>query len=193
MRVSLKVLPAFAPQSPKKLHSNINNPMDQSPAEHFRDLLKSYDTAVLITHGQQTHFNSRPMVIAKVEENCDLWFITSRDSGKVDEIELDPRAHVICQNGRSSCATVSGSASIVRDRIMINQLWRPAYRVWFPQGLDDPHIVLIQVCGAVGEFWDNTGCKGITYMYRALKAVVTGTVPEVTEGEQHGRVDLAHQ
>jgi general stress protein 26 len=167
--------------------------MEKTQTKHFRNLLRTFDTAVLITHGQQTHFSSRPMVIALVEDNCDLWFITNEDSAKVHEIEADTRCHVVCQNGRSSCATVSGHACIVRDRVTINELWKPGYRIWYPQGLNDPSIVLIQVTGEHGEYWDNTGAKGITYMYRAIRAVVTGTTPEVTEGEQHGHVDLVHR
>src|SRR5882672_8239267 len=106
--------------------------MEKNETMHFRNLLKTFDSAVLITHGQRTHFSSRPMVIARVEDNCDLWFITNQDSAKVHEIEADTRSHAVCQNGRSSCVTVSGHACIVRDRATIDELWRPAYRVWFP-------------------------------------------------------------
>ncbi len=170
--------------------------MERTETEHFHDLLKAFDTAVLVTHdqtSQSTHFRSRPMAIARVEENCDLWFITNVDSAKVHEIEADTRAHVICQNGRSSCVTVSGRARIVEDRGMVGDLWRPAYRVWFPQGMNDPRLVLIKLEGERGEYWDNTGANGITYMYQAIKAVVTGTTPEVAEGEQHGVINLQHR
>jgi hypothetical protein len=46
------------------------------------------------------------------------------------------------------------------------------------------------VAGEEGEYWDNTGVKRFTYLYRALKAVATGTTPEITEGRQHGHVHL---
>ena len=165
--------------------------MKRTQPEKFYGLLKNYDTAVLITHGQETHFRARPMVIARVEDNCDLWFITSEDSAKVHEIEVDTRVHVVCQKGRTSCVSISGHASLVRDRAKTQELWKSAFQVWFPQGADDPNIVLIHVAGEHGEYWDNTGVNRLTYAYRAIKAVATGTVPEITEGEQHGRVNLA--
>jgi general stress protein 26 len=165
--------------------------MEKTQSEHFRNLLEEFDTAVLITHGQRTHFHSRPMAIAHVEENCDLWFITSENAAKVHEIEADARAHVVCQNGRFNCVTVSGHASIVRDRARIDELWKPAYRVWFPEGVSDPSIVLIHLAGEHGEYWDNTGTEGIAYVYRAIKAAVTGTTPRIAEGEQHGHVSFA--
>ena len=163
--------------------------MEKSLTERFHTLLRDFDTAVLVTHGQHTHLRSRPMVLARVEENCDLWFVTSAESAKVHEIEVDTRVLAVCQNGRSSCLSISGHAFLVRDRAKTRELWKPAHRVWFPKGVDDPNIVLIQVIGEQGEYWDNTGIKGITYVYQAIKAVVTGTTPNVSDA-QHGVVHL---
>ena len=156
----------------------------------FRKLLAEFETAVLITHGGEDAFRARPMAIARVDENCDLWFITGRDSAKAHEIELDTWVQVICQKGWSSCVCISGYASLDSDRAKIEELWNPALKVWFPQGVDDPEIVLIRVVGELGEYWDNTGMNRITYAYRAIKALMTGTALEVKEGDQHGRMRL---
>ena len=166
--------------------------MKQTQTDKFHELLKEFETAVLITHGRETHFHARPMAIAQVEDNCDLWFITREESAKVHEIESDTRVQVVCQAGRSSCISIAGRASLSRDRAKIRELWRPALRVWFPHGVDDPDIVLIHVAGEHGEYWDNTGVNRLTYAYQAVKAVATGTVAEVKEGQQHGHVNLAH-
>jgi hypothetical protein len=52
--------------------------------------------------------------------------------------------------------------------------------------------VSIHVAGDHGEYWDNTGINRITYAYQAIKALATGTTPEIKEGKQHGHVDLEH-
>jgi general stress protein 26 len=127
---------------------------------------------------------------SRVEENCDLWFVTPEDSTKVHEIEKDTRAHVVCQKGWTSCVSISGRASLSRDRAQIRRLWKEAYQVWFPDGEEDPNIVLIQFRGEQGEYWHNTGTNRFTYTYRALKALATGTKPEIIEGEQHGQAAL---
>jgi general stress protein 26 len=44
----------------------------------IRELLKSFDTAMLITRGEESPFHARPTAIAKVEEDCDVWFFTAR-------------------------------------------------------------------------------------------------------------------
>jgi len=130
------------------------------------------------------------MAIAQTDDNCDVWFIARDDSMKVHEIERDTRAQVVCQKGWSSCISIAGHASLSRDRAEIRNLWKTSYQVWFPGGVDDPNIVLIHFAGEQGEYWDNTGTNRLTYTYRALKALATGTTPKVTEGEQHGRVPL---
>jgi general stress protein 26 len=162
---------------------------------NFREMLEDYSVAVLVTHGQGSSapFRSRPMAIAQVDENCDLWFITSEESAKVHEIEADTRVHVICQDGHSNCLTISGRASLSHDRLRIQKLWKPTFKPWFPQGENDPNIVLIHVLGEHGEFWDSQGLNGIKYAFQAVKAAITGTTPKVEEGEQHGEVDLRHQ
>jgi general stress protein 26 len=164
--------------------------MKPNPAEKFHDFVQHFDMAVLITHGAETHFHARPMAIAQVDENCDLWFISADESAKVHEIEMDTRVQVIGLKG-NSCLSLAGRATLVRDRFKIRELWRPSFRVWFPQGMEDPNIVLIHVRGEQAEYWDNTGAKGLTYIYRAIKAVVTGTKPEIKEGEQHGQLRLS--
>ena len=165
--------------------------MKQTETEKFHKLLNDFSTAVLITHEQEYDFRARPMMIAGVEENCDLWFITNAESAKVHEIEADTRVQVICQNGPTNCVSIAGRASLSRDRAKIREVWKTSYRVWFPLGPDDPSIVLIRVAGEHGEYWDNTGVNRLVYVYQAIKAVATGTTPKVKEGEQHGHVDLA--
>jgi len=164
--------------------------MKRTETEKFRKLLDDFSTAVLITYEQESHFRARPMVIAGVEENCDLWFITNADSAKVHEIEADTRVHVICQNGPTNCISIGGRASLSRNRAKIRELWKAPYRVWFPLGPDDPSIVLIRVTGEHGEYWDNTGVNRLVYVYQAIKAVATRTTPKLKEGEQHGHVEL---
>ena len=156
--------------------------------ERFRDLLSGFSTAVLITHDGGKTLRARPMAIAGVDGHCDLWFLTSRDSAKAHEIQKDTHVQVVCQNGWSSCACISGRASLDQDRDKIRTLWNASFQVWFPKGLDDPDIVLIRVSVEQGEYWDNNGINRFTYAYLAFKAIVTGTAPEVKEGVQHGRV-----
>lgn len=159
--------------------------MGESKKEHLKDLLESFDTAMLITHhGDLEH--ARPMAIAGVDDANTLWFVTSQDAPKTDEIRSDSRASVTLQSNTRYVA-LSGRASLVDDRQKIHELWKPTWKTWFPNGKDDPKLVLIRVTVTDAEFWDNAGTKGIRYVFEAAKALVTGDQPAPVSG-QHGRV-----
>jgi general stress protein 26 len=50
--------------------------------------------------------------------------------------------------------SVSGRASLVRDREKIEELWNPDCEAWFPQGIDDPQLALLRVDATKAEYWD---------------------------------------
>lgn len=163
--------------------------MPSPTAKDFHALLATFETAMLLTGVGGEHAHARPMAIVHVEENCDLWFITSATSAKVREVMNDAEVKVICQNGWKSSLAISGRASLVHDKAKINELWKKSYRVWFPDGPDDPKIVLIRVAGTRGEYWDSSGVNALVYAYEAIKALATGSTP-ADKPELHGKVRL---
>ena len=159
--------------------------------EKVRDLLKSFSTAMLITHDSGGTLHARPMAVADITESCDLWFITNDQSDKVYEIGRDTRAHVVCQRDHSVYLSVAGTASLVRDLSRIEEVWKEPFRVWFPEGTADPHLILIHITPDRAEYWDNQGLNQVSYLWEAAIAYVTSETPRVVEGEKHGIVNLA--
>jgi general stress protein 26 len=130
------------------------------------------------------------MAIARVEPSCDLWFFTGRDTAKVHEIESNQQVLIVCQKDHTRYIALNGRASLVSDRARFQELWKETYRTWFPQGMEDPDLLLIQVRADEAEYWDNQALKAVRYAFEAAKAYATGSRPEAQEGEQHGRVTL---
>ncbi len=159
--------------------------MAETKEKQLKELLESFDTAMLITrHDDRDH--ARPMTVAGVDGASTIWFATSRDTPKSEEIRRDAHAAATFQSKRRYVA-VCGVAELVDDREKIHELWKPSWRVWFPKGKDDPSIVLIRLTVTDAEFWDNTGTKGIRWVFEAVKALFDRRKPVFTE-EQHGRV-----
>jgi len=156
----------------------------------FHDLLTRFDTGMLITHSGSNRLHARPMAVAQVEENCDLWFITGVDSPKSAEIRSNEEVLVTFQNKRDEFVTITGRADLVRDPQKVAELWREPFKVWFPEGVNDPNIVLINVSGQEAEYWDNSGANKVSYMLESLRAYFTGTRPNVKEGSQHGKFNI---
>ncbi len=153
--------------------------------KHLAELLESFDTAMLLTRiGDQNH--ARPMAIAEIEGASTMWFVTSNDSPKAQEVRTDSRVSVTLQSAQKFVA-LSGTSALVHDRARIDALWKDTWKVWFPEGKDDPTITLIKVNVQDAEFWDNAGVKGIQYAFEAVKAVIKGETPEPVAGV-HDRV-----
>lgn len=159
--------------------------MAENTKKHLQELLETFDTAMFITHhGDGQH--ARPMAVAGVEGVNTLWFVTSLDAPKSDEIRRDARVSITFQSERRFVA-LSGQAELVGDRTKIHELWKPAWKVWFPLGKDDPSLSLIRVTVTDAEFWDNAGARGLRYVFEAAKALIAKEKPATAEG-QHGRV-----
>jgi general stress protein 26 len=140
---------------------------------------------MLITHhGEGEH--ARPMAVAGVEGVNTLWFVTSLNAPKSEEIRRDARVSATFQSDKRYVA-LSGQAELITDRAKIHQLWKPAWKVWFPEGKDDPSLALIRVTVNDAEFWDDAGTKGLRYVFEAAKALLSKERPGHVEG-LHGRV-----
>jgi general stress protein 26 len=162
--------------------------MSERKREHLKELLESFDTAMLLTrHGDKDH--ARPMSIAALEGPNTIWFVTSVATPKTDEIRQDARVSVTLQSSRRYVA-LSGRADIIDDRAKLDQLWKPGWKVWFPDGKGDPTIRLIRVTVHDAEFWDGAGTKGMRYVFEAARALFRHTTPNVAD-VLHGRVETS--
>jgi len=151
-----------------------------------KELMQSFTTAMLVTHSRDG-LQGRPMQIATVDNSC-VSFFTAFESSKVNEILADPTVLVTMQKDSSLSLSVSGTALISRERSRMAAKWSDRYKVWFPQGLNDPQLTLIDVFPSRIEYWDASGSNKVKYLIEAVKAYVTGEQPVIVEGEQHGVV-----
>jgi general stress protein 26 len=161
---------------------------DTGERQHLINLIQQFDTAMLVTHNEG-RLHARPMAVAQFDaDEAVLWFVTSEDSSKTDEMADAPNVAIILQSSMAEVAA-SGTATVVHDRERIAALWTEAWRVWFPEGPYAKDIVLVKVELEDSEYWDHRGAKGLRYLFRAAKAYVAGEEPEIAEPEQHGVVD----
>jgi general stress protein 26 len=147
------------------------------------ELLSHFETAMLVTRaGEQ--MRARPLSIAESGEDGAVYFSTAIDSPKVAELEADPHVNVVMQDGRRF-VSLSGTARVVRDRALIERLWKPSWKVWFPKGKDDPSLCLLRVDPTEAGYWDMSGSRGVRYVFEMAKAYVTGSRPPSDNDERH--------
>jgi len=52
----------------------------------FVEVLRRFDTAMLVTYAKDGGLRSRPMALAEIEDDGTTWFVTGADTAKTDEI-----------------------------------------------------------------------------------------------------------
>jgi general stress protein 26 len=156
--------------------------------QHLYDLIKDFKTAMLVTRERDGGLHARPMAVAEMKPDADAYFSTSIESPKIAEIEADPRV-LITFLGRSEFASIVGTATVVRDRALIDRLWAEDWRLWFPEGKDDPTLCLLKVSAKRAEYWDTSGAEGVRFLFEGLKALIQGRQPR-KDAAQNAKVAL---
>lgn len=153
------------------------------------DGLKKFDNVMVTTRAENGTMHCRPMAVAEVDERGVVWFVTSKDSAKTHEASEDSRAGVTGQ-ASGIYVSLSGRLDVVNDPDRVRSLWKEAWKVWFPEGKDDPSICLMRLTTEIGEYWDNRGANGVRYLFEAAKALLDGRPASPNDPKQHAKVAL---
>lgn len=151
-------------------------------------LIRRIDVAMMTTACDDGSLRARPMMTQKKEfDGGTLWFFTDVDSAKVHEIEREKHVNLTYADPADNVyVSVSGRASLVRSPKKEKELWRPAYRAWFPQGLNDPKLALLRVDVDRAEYWDSPSST-MVQLAGLVKTTMTGRRPK---GGEHKKVKV---
>lgn len=159
----------------------------QNDLKKFKDLVNEIKVATLITHSQDDGLKGRPMSTADIDEWGNLWFFTNEFSEKVAEIVKENEVILSYASGSdNSYVIIKGTSEIVNDNTKMQALWNPILKVWFPEGLSDPAIMLLKIKPDEIEFWDGSSNKAIV-AFKMLKAFLSGK--EYNDGE-HKKISV---
>lgn len=152
------------------------------------ELMKEVSTCMLLTNERfNDNLSGRPMGIAKVEADGTMWFFAKLMSQKVEELEhSDKVSLVVINENKNIYLMIHGKGNISYDKLKMKELWNPLMKTWFPEGLEDPDMVLIKVTPTEALYWESSSSKMVV-LFNMVKAIVTGK--EYDEGEQ-GKIKL---
>jgi general stress protein 26 len=153
----------------------------------LKDKIKDIKLAMLTTVEPDGELHTRPMATHEMEDDGTLWFFTYNNSAKAKEIQHDRQISLSYTDTSSEtyvCAT--GTAAISQDIDKMEELWNPALKAWFPEGLDEPHIALLKVKLHRAEYWDEPGGKLVS-LFRMAKAIAKG---EKHDAHYHEKLKL---
>lgn len=141
------------------------------------DALRDIKFTMFTTIGEDGNLFSRPMATLKIDvKNFDgkIWFFTDINSPKVFNIANDQHVNLAYASpDDQKYISVCGTAKLVTDKVKMKELWTPAMKAWFPEGIDDPNISLICVDVDSAELWNSPSSK-VVQLVGMAKAMATG-------------------
>ncbi|HLT09037.1 MAG TPA: pyridoxamine 5'-phosphate oxidase family protein [Cyclobacteriaceae bacterium] len=152
-----------------------------------KDLAKEIKICMFCTDLGEQPFATRPMAVREVDDQGNLWFISSADSQKNLEIKQDEDVQLIFAKPSSSqFLSLFGKAAIYRDREKIEGLWTPIANAWFEEGKNDTNITVLKVSPIEAYYWDTPNGKMVTLL-KIAAAALTGK--RMDTGEQ-GEIEI---
>jgi len=126
---------------------------------------------------------ARPMSVQDVDDAGNLWFLSSSDSHKNEDILQDPTVQLFFQgSAHSGFLVLNGTATLSRDRAKIEQLWEPIIKTWFTEGIDDPRITVIKVTPIDGHYWDTKHGAFVAGVKMMIGAATGTTLDDSVQG-----------
>lgn len=150
-----------------------------------KELVEDIDFTMLTTHDDD-NLVSRPMSTREMDEAGDIWFFTSDETKKVDELAEDRHVGLSYLDSKGMrFVSIAGVAQVVHDRARMEELYTPSLDIWFEDGLDTPDIALLRVTPREIEYWEPAHGK-LVMAAGMLKALVTKDTPD--DSMRHGKI-----
>jgi len=97
---------------------------------------------------------SRPMSNnGDVEFDGNSWFFTYEQSDKVKQIESNPSVSLSFQTEEMLFIHLYGIAKIIKQKSMLAEHWQDSLKMWFPEGIETPGIVMLKVEAKKIQYW----------------------------------------
>jgi general stress protein 26 len=119
-------------------------------------LVRQMKVGMLTTIEADGSLRSRPLQTVELDREGRLWFFTQARSPKSERAQAgDHQVSLSYADPRDAdFASISGTARVVRDAGRMRGLWSSQLERWFPRGLEDPDLALLEVRIDKAEYWD---------------------------------------
>lgn len=123
--------------------------------------MRDIDFCMLSTKSADGQLSSRPMSNnGDVDYDGDSWFFAYDHSRFIDDIGRDPQVGLTLTGAKSLLGapgifiSIGGQASLIRDKAKFAEHWIDDLSRWFPEGIETPGMVMVQVHADHVHYWD---------------------------------------
>ncbi len=140
---------------------------------HLSDLVDGIRVAMLTTADTTGALRSRPLTVQKVDDDGTVWFLVDASAGWVaDRI---PSVNVAFTDD-GTWVSVTGSADLVTDRAVLDELGDPVSDAWFGEGTTP---AALRVTVGEADYWDAPG--KVVQLFELGRSALTGSRPDMGE------------
>ena len=135
-------------------------------------LVSGIRVAMLTTEAPMGTLQARPLTVQRVDGSA-IWFLVDADAqwvtGRLDAVNLS------FVDG-DTWVSISGSATLVRDPAVLDELGDPVSDAWFDEGTE-PAALRVDIIRA--DYWDGPG--KLVQLLHMGKAAITQEPPDMGE------------
>jgi len=163
---------------------DVKNLLQTDAIKKLKELAEDIGICMFCTDLGRVPFQTRPMETLKVDEDGDIWFLSAASSDKNDEIRHNSDVQLIyAKNPDAHFLSVSGKASVSRDKAKIEELWTKKAAAWFKEGKQDPNLTVVCVKPVEAYYWDTKNGKMIALLKNVISAVSGLKIDSSVEGK----------
>jgi general stress protein 26 len=152
--------------------------------EKIKELAEGIDICMFCTEVESLPFSTRPMSTQEVDEQGNIWFLSSAKSDKNLEIKQNDKVQLIYSKASDAhFLSVYGHADVLRDKQKLDEVWTTMAKAWFTEGKEDPDITLIRVRPEQAHYWDTKHGKVVSLLKIATAVVTGNTMDDGVQGE----------
>lgn len=159
--------------------------------QHFSRLIKDIKFCMFTTlNAESNHMQSRPMTLQEMEFDGVLWFFAGKHSELARQLNANPNVNLAFSNPKNfSFLSAQGKAYLTADGKKKEELWNPAYKAWFPQGLEDPELSLVKVIIESADYWESPD-SALVRLVGFAKNIIGGKRTDSSLGK-HGHLNMS--
>ena len=119
--------------------------------------MRKLDICMMVTQSKSGNLNSRPMSNnGDVKYSGHSYFFTYEGSKKIKDIESNSKISLNFEGKDGLYISVSGKAKLIRNKAVFAEHWVDSLGQWFPEGIDSPGMILIDVKGTEIHYWQKS-------------------------------------
>jgi general stress protein 26 len=166
---------------------NVKDLISTEAIAKIKEMAEDIKTCMFFTELSVRPVPTRPMSVQEVDDQGNLWFLSSKSSNKNVEIKHDNEVQLVfAKNSDSHFLSIFGTAVIYTDRSHVEDVWTPIAKTWFEEGKNDPEATVIKVTPQDAYYWDTKDGKLVSLLKMAAGAI-TGNVDD---GGVEGRLKV---